>query len=95
MNAFINSIAVGTTAVEILSNDETRTSIIFSPPAANRVTISDSASVSDGNGIVLYALEMPLQINYDDFGSWVCKPLYAISNAGTNTIGILASTGGE
>ncbi len=85
--------AVGTTAVPLCQPNLDRLAIIISAPSANRVTIGTDPLLADLTGIVLYATGAPLVLDLNHHGDIVTTGLWAISNAGTNTIGYVEVIG--
>lgn len=83
----VSSTSISTTGIEAVPADPYRTCLIITPPTANRITLSDKADVTDGNGIVLAAGNPPLILDIEHHGNLVTKRLYGVSNTGSNVLG--------
>jgi hypothetical protein len=83
------TITVGNTAIQILGNVPHRIGVVLSSPTANRVSVGPNPNIVDLEGIVLYATAFPFFVSIDQFPGLVNQALYAISNTGSNAIGIV------
>lgn len=91
----VQSIVIGTTATLLCPNDPMRTGLVVSSPLANRLTLSDSPSVTPENGINLGAGMSPLYLNLKDHGALVQKAIYGVMSVAAATIGFYPNSNEE
>ena len=89
------SATVTNTAAELVPGNPNRTYLIVNAPIANRITISTDPAVTDQRGYVLHSTNDPLRLCSCEVGTHVQMPIYAIADAGSNTIGFLEITQSE
>lgn len=88
----ISSIRTGTVpaaAAVFIPAAQNRVSLVISTHNATRFTLGTDSNVTAGNGISMPPNTQPLRLNIRDHGDIVQKGIFAISDAGTLTIGYL------
>jgi hypothetical protein len=89
------SFVASNTALQFLAGNPQRRTLRLSCGATNRMTVSDNSNVTDLAGLVLPAGGTSIELLYEDYGLWLCKPLYVVTNTGNETLGFIAITGGH
>lgn len=84
-------VSVGTTAVELVPQSYDRYAMIISAPLTGRITISTLPNVTDGQGIILTGAGAGLVFGVQKSGQMVMQRLFAVSDSGTLTVGIMES----
>jgi hypothetical protein len=85
----VRSVAVTSTATQILGPSEQRVALLFSPPTTGNYTVSTDPNVALGTGLNLMTTTPAILITIELFGDAVKKPWFAIGPAGGLTAGIL------
>jgi len=89
----LRTIAVGTSSVELCTENKKRVSIIISSPVTVRITISTAATAIVNEGINLYPAGSPLILDVKHFGDLTTQRITAIGAAlAAETIGVIEST---
>lgn len=88
--SIVRSVALTTTAAQIIGPSEQRVALLFSPPATSgqHYTVSTDPNVAAGAGLVLTANTSPILITEEMFGDGAKKTWFAIASAAL-TIGFL------
>lgn len=86
-NGSEGSKAIGTTATMLMQANDARVALTISGPKTARVTVSGNTGVTAGVGISLHPGIAPVMLNCNNVGNWITKELWAIAEAGTETIG--------
>lgn len=81
-------VIVGTTSIQIVLRAVSRIALIITCPIANRITLCWGKDAVDQEGTILFAAGSPLILDLQHHGAMVRGPIFAIADAGTNTIGV-------
>jgi len=84
----LSSVTVGATTTFIVGGSYARRALIFHPPANNRVTLSNDATVVLDMGPTLQQGQAPLVLTMEQHGDVVQMPWNGISNLAGTVIGV-------
>lgn len=96
-HGIVQSMAVGTTPVMILGTDARRRAILLSPPLSptDSLTVSTERDVVSGAGLILAPGGQAITITREHFGDAITRPWFAVSSAGSLTLGLLVAVGDD
>jgi hypothetical protein len=86
-----STVTVTAVSAIFLAANPNRVAVTISSPAAARVSISSQTPAVAGSGMTLMPLTKPIMFTSDVPGNWIQGNLYAITSAGTETLGVLES----
>src|SRR5438874_245112 len=84
--------SAGTSATQVIGHDPLRCAVMVCAPAQGRCSYSNDPNASLDQGIVLHSTQVPLEMTADNWGDFIRKPIYVVSNQANNTVGFAWSS---